>query len=285
MASYELIEQYVDRLRRDISWRQDGDAIVDEVADHLTTAVEHRVAAGTSAEVAQGEVLERFGDSGDLALEFATTRRGGVALPTQETRTAGAFAFVSAVLWVAATVGWVGAAALDKASGSWDTPEVVLFGVATLSLVAATATFVITMYGIGRRVGGLGVLGVVAVAIASLGVLASVMSWFLIGWQIPLAIGTALFAILVARTSIAPRLPIILMGSAWPSGLLVWGGLRLQEVGTPDQWGDYWIASGLGGLVGVTLTVAAMVTLGRWLTGEEAVLTSPLDVRQSTMQG
>ena len=50
---------------------------------------------------AQRHVLDRFGDATLVANAFATTASGGTAMPTRLTRTAGSFALIASIAWIA----------------------------------------------------------------------------------------------------------------------------------------------------------------------------------------
>ena len=82
-----------------------------------------------------------------------------------------------------------------------------------------------------------------------LGALAGVLAWLVMLWASLVAIGALLFAIAVAREDVAPRLPIYLLGSAWTIGVATWTLLRVLEVGRPDEWGDYWLAMAVLGVL------------------------------------
>ena len=97
MADYALIDDYLKGLRALVLWRRDVDDLVDELEDHLCSAVEQSEARGTATELAQQNTLERFGDAGELAAAFASAPKGGLAVPTQFTKDAGGAALLSVV--------------------------------------------------------------------------------------------------------------------------------------------------------------------------------------------
>ena len=108
MAEYVLIDGYVDTLRTRVRWRRDVDDLVAEVEDHLYSTVERFEATGTDSQLAQRKTLDRFGDPDLMADAFASTPRGGIAVPTKFTKTAGLFAIFASVLWLVAVAvtGW-----------------------------------------------------------------------------------------------------------------------------------------------------------------------------------
>jgi hypothetical protein len=56
---------------------------------------------------------------------------------------------------------------------------------------------------------------------------------------------------------------------------VTWVVLRLLEVGTPDEWGDYWVAGWAGIATGSVILSGGMVGLGRWLATESPVGEQP----------
>ncbi len=89
MAESVLIDGYLDTMRTRVRWRRDVDDLVAEVEDHLYSTVERFEARGTEAQLAQRHTLERFGDPDLMADAYASTPRGGIAVPTTFTKTAG----------------------------------------------------------------------------------------------------------------------------------------------------------------------------------------------------
>ena len=89
MAEHTLITGYVNKLRSAVTWRQDLDDVIAELEDHLYSAVERLEARGTDALSAQRATLERFGDTNDVIAAFASNSRGGIAVPTKSTQSAG----------------------------------------------------------------------------------------------------------------------------------------------------------------------------------------------------
>ena len=66
-------------------------------------------------------------------------------------------------------------------------------------------------------------------------------------------------------------------GGAWPLALVTWSGLRAAEVGTADEWGDYWAASWAFLMVGSAVFAAGLLGLGRWLRSEEPADRPPVE--------
>lgn len=96
----ELVDHYRDALRRLLAWRRDRDDVVDEATDHLYLATEELIREGVRPDVAQRQVLERFGDVRSVAIAHATTRAGVVAMPSRFTQYAGALGLAVAGTWI-----------------------------------------------------------------------------------------------------------------------------------------------------------------------------------------
>ena len=269
MAGYELIDDYVGDLRRRLSWSPDRDDLAAEAHDHLLCAVEQLIDAGTNSHEAQRAVLDRFGHSTTVAASHAATSKGGIAMPTKFTRLAGMAAIASAALWTASALAWLAGHFMDPS----DSAQTALAWFALTTLFTAAGTTTILVVGLTQRHGGLGPLGNIGLGLLGLGVVATLMFWFVMGWGTLLALGMALIAIAVRSRGLAPIRSIVAFGSAWGIGVITWSVLRVLEVGTRDQWGDYPIVSPTAIAVGVTILVPGLIGLGRWLSTE-----TPLDI-------
>ena len=117
MADHDLIDTYLDHLAQHLRWRNDSEDLLAEAGDHLHTAVERSVAAGTDLTLAQEQTLERFGQPDLVATAFATTNRGAVAVPTYFTKQAGIIAMISASLWIVAVACWGIASRIEDSCG------------------------------------------------------------------------------------------------------------------------------------------------------------------------
>ena len=146
MAEYVLIDGYVDTLRTRVRWRRDVDDLVAEVEDHLYSTVERLEATGTDTQLAQRKTLDRFGDPDLMADAFASTPRGGIAVPTKFSKTAGTAAIVASALWVVSiAIFW-----LDQASdGNGNTG----YFIWSINVVVAGALTLVATIGLRRRLG------------------------------------------------------------------------------------------------------------------------------------
>lgn len=269
MAGHDLIDAYLVQLAGGMHWRDDRDDIVAELGDHLYSDVDHRLTAGADLRSAQQQTLERFGDPDLVARSFATTSKGGVAVPTQFTKSAGTLATLSAGLWVVALISWGAASRIEDSTGDWGGGSQALWLVGTVALLSAAALTVVVMMALRERHGGLGTLGTTGLVLVGLGALAGLAAWLILVWGLLITVGTLLFAFAMWRTDLAPRAATAAFGSAWSIGLLAWIGLRVAEVGTADEWGDYWAANWAFLLIGTTIFAAGLIGLGRWLKAEQ----------------
>lgn len=272
MARYALIDGYLDAMRTKIRWRGDLDDVVAEMEDHLYSTVEHMLARGTEPDAAQRATLDRFGDPTVLATAYASTDRGGMAVPTRFTKTAGVLAKIAAVLLVGLPIAWTLTVYLEELTGSWDFVEVMVFSVGGMgTLMPAALLIVLTMVGLLQRHGGFGWLGLIAVALAGIGAAATFIPWLIFGWGALLGGGMLLMALLVLRRGIAPVLPTLAFGTGMLIGLGVFLALDALEVGWRDSYGDYPVAALTGLWTMCLVTAGGLFGVGRWLASEEPV--------------
>ena len=277
MAGYDLIDHYLRGLRGRIRWRPDADEVIDELRDHLYSAMDDAAAHSTDDEAEQRRLLARFGQPHQVATALATTPRGGVAVPTESTRAVGTLAVVTAGLWLVFPLAWLILAAADG-QGEFELAVQVIFMAGTLGLIAAGGLTVAVMIGLRERLGGLGVLATVGMVFTGLGAAASIFSWFIPGWATPMAIGGALFATAMMSVGIASRWSTLAIGSAWILGVGTYAVLRSLEFGGADEWGDYPAASLVGLITGSVVFAAGLASLGRWMRNEEAAALDPAEL-------
>jgi hypothetical protein len=264
MAGHELIDAYLAGLRRRLAWSPEVDDIVAEAEDHLLCAMEHLINCGEDIGTAQETVVGRFGDSTTVAATHAATSRGGLAMPTQFTRLAGISALISAVLWAASAALWMINHLLDPSGNA----ETVVAWLAFTTLVGAAASTGLLVIGLSRRHGGLGALGNLGLALVGLGMVATLMFWFVMGWGLLFAAGLLLVALAVHARGLAPTAATVAFGGGWTIGVITWSALRALEVGTRDRWGDYPVVSPTAIAVGVAILAPGLIGLGRWLSTE-----------------
>lgn len=275
MAEYALIDGYLESLRASVHWRRDVDDLVAEVEDHLYSAVERFVARGTDLHLAQRRTLERFGDPDLLAAAFASTPRGGIAVPTKFTKTAGLLGMVSAALLLMLPISWSITDYTESRSGSWGTAELILVELALAAFLLGLVCLLVLMVGLSKRHGGLGLAGLVGMGLAGLGAAAALMPWFIVGWGVLLGVGMLVYALTMLRRGIAPRLATIAFGSGMLVGVGVFLVLDALEFGGRDSFGDN-PAAGLTAIwVMCLVTSAGVFGMSRWLHSEQ-----PADIEQ-----
>jgi hypothetical protein len=282
VANYALIDGYLDSLRTSVRWRRDLDDLVAELEDHLYSAVEHFVARGTEPELAQQRTLERFGDPDLLATAFASTPKGGLAVPTQFTKTTGIVALISAAAWLIALVGiWISSLFPDATGVDPDqfvaNGQTIAFIGATGALFGAGVLMVVTMVGLQQRHGGLGLLGIIGIGVTGLGVITLLAAWAFGLWVTVIGIGTLVFGVAMLRRDVAPRVWTVVWGAGMAAGAVIWGLLRWFEVGIADEWGNFVIADAAGVLVGVIAMAIGLAGIGNWLRNEEPVDIEPAE--------
>lgn len=263
MARYALIDGYLDTMRSEMRWLRDLDDVVSEMEDHLYSAVEHLVTRGTKPTDAQRTTLDRFGEPRVLAAVYASTNNGGLAVPTRTTRRAGTFAFIAAGSWLAAA----GAYALETIfdNDQWQGYYAVF---SALILIGGVFTL-LAMVGLGKRLGGLGAVGMIALAVAGLGVAASVVAWAVPLWMGLQGIGYLVFASAVRSRGAAPRPSTLAVASSFIIGVAVFVVADFAKIGWTDSYGDYPLAGAVGALAGLLILGGGLIGWGAWLRSEE----------------
>jgi hypothetical protein len=280
MADYVLIDGYLESLRSSIRWCRDLDDVIAEMEDHLISATERFEARGTERMAAQQRTLDQFGDPKILAVAFASTPTGGLAVPTTFTKSAGLFAIVSAVAWIIGLVAVATSAGLPDATGV--DPEqfvansqTLAFIIGSASLLAGGVLMLVSMIGLYRRHGSLGILGIGGLAVTGLGVVTLLVAWAFALWMTLIGIGVLLFAISLLRRDLSPRLWTSVWGGGMAVGAVTWFVLRGLEIGNPDQWGDYPLAVAFALPIGIVIMAIGLAGVGRWLRNEEPVDLAP----------
>lgn len=271
MAERDLIDSYVSCLNGSLKWRRDYRDVLDEVEDHLRASAENLVRSGAEPVLAQQTTLQRFGDPKVVALSYATTTSGGVAVPTQQTRAAGTVALISAGLWVLAAI-VLAASRLQETS---------MYLIWAVTVLVAVATFAFVLAGVFLRTGGLrGLWPGVTLAVVALGfALSFIGTWAWPVWGIFLAVGALLTVLRLRSASLGfkttTRATDWLLVAAWPIGVGMLMLLSELHVGPVDEYGDYSASQAVGFAIGAVLLAASLAQLGRWLRSEQ-----PADIRE-----
>lgn len=262
MAEYALIDGYLAALRTQVRWRKDVEDLVAEVEDHLYSTVERFEARGTDTSLAQRKTLDRFGDPDLMAEAFASTPRGGIALPNKFTVTAGTAAVVGAALWVATAVYGI---AIFYRDTEW-LPAYLTF---VVLVVGASVMTLLTTAALRERHGGLGWLGLGGLIVFGAGTaFAFIATWAVPFWLAVQGVGLLLVALAMLPLGVAPRAATIAYGAGQLVGVAGYALMSYLEVGTPDQFGNY-PSAGFGAAIGLCVTAAGLLGIGMWLRNEE----------------
>jgi hypothetical protein len=254
--------------------------VIAEIEDHLISATESFEARGSDRVNAQQRTLDEFGDPKVLAVAFASTPTGGIAVPSTFTKSAGVFAIVSAVAWIIGLVAIAIAAGLPEATGVDPdqfvaNSQTIFFIIGATSLLAAGVLMFVTMIGLYRRHGSLGIFGIGGLGVTGLGVVTLLIAWAFPLWMTLIGLGVLLFAISLLRRDVSPRLWTVVWGGGMAVGAITWYVLRWLEVGDRDQWGDYPLAVAFALPIGVVIMAIGLIGIGRWLRSEEPVELTP----------
>ena len=277
MGTYDLIDAYLVRLRAATTWHADTDAIVDEMRDHLLSATEAAGSAGADAGEAQHIALAHFGPAEEVAHALARGPQSTAAVPTRATVSGGTMAMVGSAMWVFYAITSFSLLHLyDRANDTGDptssSPQQLLLIVPwAVSLLGALAMLFATAMILKERHGGFrwaGRLGLAALAVA---IPAGLVGWVIAGWVTLLATGAALLSFELVRAGITPRAPTFGLAAGPALGILVWGVLRLVEVGSRDQYGDYPVATMAGLAVGCAVLAAGLYGMSDWLRNEDPI--------------
>ena len=153
MAESRLIEAYLTELRYSVAKLDDAAEIVEEVGDHLYTALEALTKEGVDVANAESQALGQFGSAALVSRVFNEEAKRGGAVSTTLTRRAGLAAIASVPL---ITLGQFGNEVTRQ--GFMDNNPVV-HGASLVVLSAGLAAFVAGLWGIRRRHGGMGGTG------------------------------------------------------------------------------------------------------------------------------
>jgi hypothetical protein len=272
MAHNLLIDRYVTAVSQRLTWHPKKDDLVAEVEDHLYSTVADLRGRGLTATAAVQVTLQRFGDPEVVALAFAKSPSGAMAVPTAETRRAGSLAVVCAVLFPSVLVAWWIGGALEP-WGRVDRNVTAVFWVFGWVAVLTQGVLLVALtLRLSTRHGGLGRAGRAALSLIASAAVAMVSAWVFMVWAGLLAAGLALLGITLVRRRLIPRPAAIALGSSFLFGGLVWAALRLADASLL-QWGglygDHWIANMTGLTVGVAILSVGVIGIGRWLRNEE----------------
>ncbi|MCA1691379.1 MAG: hypothetical protein LC733_03930 [Actinobacteria bacterium] len=161
--------------------------------------------------------------------------------------------------------GFIAADAADATWG-WDGVASLVYGVASIALVASGALLVVTQVRIGRLVGGLSAVSTIGIGVSALGALLSFVAWATVVWTTVLGAGTLLFGVPLLRRGLLPRPWGRAVTFAIPAASVVaWAGAVLFDAGA--EGGSALAGALYDGLVAAAVLVlaAGLAGLGRWM--------------------
>lgn len=211
MAGASLIEAYLNELRYSAAKLRDIDDVVAEAEDHLRTGVDADVARGMAREEAEAHALARFGSPQLVARMFVEETKRGGAVSTTITRRAGVAAMLAPILGV---VGEIGNETIARGP---------LHGVAVGLIVAGFALFVVALWGLRQRHGGLGGWGRAGFWLFVASPIISIPFTYVAGvaFALMMTIVVFLLGLGMLRARVLPQLPVALFTLVpLPAGLI-----------------------------------------------------------------
>jgi hypothetical protein len=244
VAGDGLIAAYLVELRHSVARLPDADDIGAEAEDHLLETVDRLCADGRSPHEAEAEAVARFGSAELVARICITESKRGAAVPTTKTRYAGLALLAAPIL---ALVGEIGNETTGHKGG--------LHGFMVFVLCMAVPALFIGLWGLRRRNGGLGQLGLAALILAFLSpVLAMAAGWgAFVAFAALMALAICVLAVEMIRAQILPVVPLVLLAVGTVAVLVVTGLALLTE------------SSGDVGLALTAIAAAPLVVGIMWL--------------------
>jgi hypothetical protein len=255
MADDGLIAAYLRELDFSVARLADAAEIVAEAEDHLLEAADRLVRDGRSRTDAEAEAVARFGSAALIARICAMEAKRGASVPTTRTRAAGLTALLTPVLVV---IGQYLNVTVDRGF---------VHGIGVMLLTATIPAFLVAIWGLRARHGGLGQLGKIAIVCAVVSPLLS----FVAGYYGPVAamglLGLAVIVLVIEmlRANVLPVVPLVLLATG-PCAVLA------LVVGITATGGD----AGDVAAYPMLLTVVGYLWLGWYLWRERAVDTTRL---------
>lgn len=254
-----MIDRYLAELRRTLARHRDIGDLLDEVADHLHSSVERGRAAGLDPEAAERQALDAFGEPDVVARVYAAERRGGLAVPTRFTRTAGTLLVTAGAAWTLSFVLLLAVAVLNRTNPLGVPSTLYLLSGGALAIGAAA--MLVGLAGVYARHRRRGPLVLAAAVLLGVGLLACGFPMALIVWVPSVGVGAALLAVWLRRHDMAPRRAALQVGVGGAAATVV---MLTPGVGvTADA---AWLVALVAAL---TVYVVGIVGLGRWLRSEQ----------------
>ena len=222
MAGDDLITAYLRELRASVAHLRDADDMVAEAEDHLRETADRLRDGRTEAEAA-AEAVARFGSAAYVAKVCTVESKRGAAVPTRRTRFAGLALFLAPVMLVVGTI------------GNYSTGKTFVHGMWVFLSALSLPALLYGLWGLRKRHGGLGRVGLLAFVVALLATPVSMFFayWGLIVFPALLAFALIVFAVEMLRARILPVAPLVLLAA---SPVLVLALLPVSRVVTNDWY-------------------------------------------------
>ena len=233
VASYVLIDSYLDVVAQRLAYRKDAADLRDELADHLLESADKAERSGLDVESAQQSTLDRFGDPQLVAAMLAAVPTKGIDMVHVLSRSAGILAIIAAALWL--TLIFFGPFGLvDYLDSTWSTDEYAVQSlVQTLTVVVAGVALIAQNLRVAGRVDAL--TGVVIGSMILAVFLAFAFAWFFLAWGVYFAAGLAVTVARIGREPASRGIVSVLLLLIAPI-LLVGGSLfGLQALAFTSQ--------------------------------------------------
>jgi hypothetical protein len=202
VAGDGLIAAYLRELRYSVARLPDADDIVAEAEDHLLEAVE-RLSDGRPDHEIEAEAVARFGSAQLVARICVIESRRGAAVPTTRTRYAGLALLVAPILAIAGEIG----------NETTRHPKTGIHGFFVVVLTLSVPALLFGLWGLRRRNGGLGRLGLAALVLAFASPILSFGAAYgaLAAFAVLMGLAIGVLAVEMIRAQILPVVPVVLL--------------------------------------------------------------------------
>jgi hypothetical protein len=259
VARTDLIGRYLEELAKGLGSRADADEVLSEVEDHLRSVAEAHVTLGLTHDDAVRHALGTFGSAELVTRAFASSRKGGAAMPTQLTKVSGAAAMLGGIaLAVALALASVRPWDLGATTG-WFAPLLGAALVLVFTGLIGTHLRHRAVYTTAGRTGRW------LVPLGALGTAVSVVLWAVVAgivFEVVVLAGLALIGADVWRAGVIDRRAIGLTAAALPATVLL-----------PLLGSDGWLVA--PSVLGFTGLGAGLAWIGHGLWRESSVDGAP----------
>jgi len=236
MADDGLISAYLRELDYSVARLSDADDILAEAEDHLHEVADRLIGVGRSRADAEAEAVARFGSAALIARICVIEAKRGASVPTNRTRVAGLAALLTPILLI---VGQYLNVTVDRGF---------VHGIGVAVLTAAIPAFVLGLWGLRARHGGLGQLGKIAIVCAVISPFLSFVAGYagVIAAMGLLALAVVVLVVEMLRANVLPVVPLVLL-AVGPIGVLALvGAITAADGDAGGVWFYPMILTGIG---------------------------------------